>query len=167
MASKTHKAATGRNGSTNADASSAPAEAAGFALAREQWQLAVEWSEVFLKGAEEMRRCQMEAARQLRLRLEKAHGDAAAAVGPHEFLQLQAELLRDDIEFAGRYMSELASVCSRLQAEALEHVGPQGKAAATLARPAETDVAGDPWKQWADLGKQWTEMLYRTEAALH
>jgi hypothetical protein len=32
---------------------------------------------------------------------------------------------------------------------------------------AEGTDATQAWNQWADLGKQWTEMLYRTEASLH
>lgn len=165
MASKTQTTAARRTTSTTPDTNMPSGEAASFALAREQWQLAVGWSEVFLRGAEEMRRCQMEAAHRLRLRHEKAHGDAAATISPHEFLKLQAELLRDDLEFAGRYWTELASLCSRLQVEAMEQVSPAAKEAVEAAREAEP--AADPWKQWSDLGKQWSDMLYRTEASLH
>jgi hypothetical protein len=46
------------------------------------------------------------------------------------------------------------------------HPVPQANGAPRVIEAAAADPT-QAWNQWMDLGKQWSDMLYRTEAALH
>lgn len=187
MASRNQKSAASR---ASAPAASNPllasAESSGFALAQEQMQSLMALADLVLKRAEEMRRCQLDAAQQARRRHDKARADVASAANPTELLNVQAEMLRDDLESASQYWQRLTAICTAAQAETLEHItrsaaqfGRVAAAAGTAAtapasaapEPTPGKVEGaDPtqaWNRWVDLGKQWSDMLYRTEAALH
>lgn len=188
MASRNQKAAASR---ASTPAASIPllatTEASGFALAQEQMQSLMVLADLVLKRAEELRQCQLETAQQARRRHDKARADVASAGNPTELLNVQAEMLRDDLENASQYWQRMASICTAAQAETIEHITRSAAqfgrvaasaASATAAAPVlkvaasaapETDGA-DPaqaWNRWVDLGKQWSDMLYRTEAALH
>lgn len=186
MASPSQRATSKRSQASRA--STAPAEnasqdAAAFAFAQEQLQAAMTLADVVFKGAEDIRRVQLEAAHHAHERHGKALAEVAAATSPNELLKLQAELLRDDLETAGQYWQQITAACAQLQTEALSAMARSGAAAgggmarlatrplaSAAAQPAAQAEAADPtraWNQWVDLGKQWTEMLYRTEAALH
>lgn len=182
MASTKQKAAGSR---TRAQAASsqlpASAEPASFAFAQEQMQSLMALADVMLKRAEELRQCQLEAAQEARRRHDKARADAASAANPGELLHVQSDLLREDLESASQYWQRMASICTAAQAEALEHmtrtatqlsrVAGTATSAQAPAEAAPAEGAGDDaaqaWNRWIDLGKQWSDMLYRTEAALH
>lgn len=178
-----------RNQKTTASRTSSPQEsipmldaaaASGFALAQQQMQSLMALADLVLKRAEELRRCQLDAAQQARKRHDKARADVASAGNPTELLNVQAEMLRDDLESASQYWQRMASICTAAQAETLEHMT---RSAAQLGRAATQATAADgaeaapakpdgadatqAWNRWVDLGKQWSDMLYRTEAALH
>lgn len=183
MASRNQKAAASR---TSAPAASMPmlatAESSGFAMAQEQMQSLMSLADLVLKRAEELRLCQLEIAQQARKRHDKARADVAAAGNPTELLNVQAELLRDDLESVGQYWQRMTSICTAAQAETLEHMtraagllgraagagtpGNTGAAEASTGKPDGADAA-QAWNRWVDLGRQWSDMLYRTEAALH
>jgi phasin family protein len=188
MASKTtRKAAAPRSSApaaTPSFPSTAAVETAGFTVAQEQLRSMISLADVIFKSAEELRRCQMEAAQQARRRHERAQADVAAAASPTELLNVQSELLRYDLESAGEYWQRLLGICRSAQAEAVDLMSKSaaglGRAAAPVATaapvmPQLTAMPGaqdglDPsqaWSRWVDLGKQWNDMLYRTEAALH
>lgn len=186
MASSKHKTTAARAGAASAASPLiASAESSGFALAQEQMQSLMALADLVLKRAEELRQCQLEAAQQARRRHEKARADVASAGNPTELLNAQAEMLRDDLEDASRYWQRMASICTAAQAETLEHIARSatqfGRVAAASAEAATAAAptdgpAGEPangidpaqaWNRWVDLGKQWSDMLYRTEAALH
>lgn len=152
-------------GTGGASADSTPQDAAAFAFAQEQLQAAIALADLVFKGAEEIRRTQLEAAHHAHERHEKALAEVASAANPNELFKLQAELLRDDLETAGQYWQQIASAMSQLQAQALSLMSRSGTVE-PAPQAAGLDV-GRAWNQWADLGKQWTEMLYRTEASLH
>lgn len=188
MASKNQKAAAAR---ANAPAASIPlmanGEASGFALAQEQMQSLMALADLVLKRAEEIRRCQLDAAQQARKRHDKARADVASAANPTELLNVQAEMLRGDLESASQYWQRLTAICTAAQAETLEHITRSaaqfGRVAAAAGSAADNTVTTAPepttvdradganpaqaWNRWVDLGKQWSDMLYRTEAALH
>ncbi|MBC7993668.1 MAG: phasin family protein [Rhizobacter sp.] len=187
MASKTQKSGNGR---TPVDKVEASTPDAALAFSQDQLQALIALSDVVFKGAEEIRRCQMQAAHQARLRHEKAQADVARAGNANELLNLQAELLRFDMESSGKYWQQLAAICAATQADAMnlltrsaatvggdvaKLVGqplklPQPGVVPASATSGEAAAAVDPsqaWNQWVDLGKQWSDMLYRTEAALH
>lgn len=192
MASKTSRPAHGRNSATSAHDATAPSAAArgvDFTLAQEQVQALVSLTDLMFKGAEEMRRFQMQTAHDAHQRYQRALNDVAAASNPTELLNLQAELVRYDLEAGSRYWQQLASIVAASQAEMINTLT---RSAATLggdvakmasqqplaASPSAFTAAAknggqgdvDPtqaWNRWVDLGKQWTDMLYRTEAALH
>jgi hypothetical protein len=162
----------------------ASAESSGFALAQEQMQSLMALADLVLKRAEEMRRCQLETAQLARRRHDRARADVASAANPTELLHVQAELLRDDLESAGQYWQRMASICTAAQAETLEQftraasqfgrVASSAATATTAAPAAEaapdtaaTAEATQAWNRWIEMGKQWSDMLYRTEAALH
>ncbi|MBX3621988.1 MAG: phasin family protein [Rhizobacter sp.] len=190
MASKPPKTANGRTTAPQTTAASAaPQEAASLAFAQEQLLNLIAMTEVMFKGAEEMRRCQMEAAQEARRQYERAQANVASAANPTELLNVQGELMRYDMEAAGQYWQKLAAICATTQAEAV-NLMTRGAALAgggmtrlmaqpagtTQPRPATPAAAGDgaaavdpsqAWNRWMDLGKQWTDMLYRSEAALH
>lgn len=178
-----------RNQKTTASRTSTPQESipmldaaasSGFALAQQQMQSLMALADLVLKRAEELRRCQLDAAQQARKRHDKARADVASAGNPTELLNVQAEMLRDDLESASQYWQRMASICTAAQAETLEHMT---RSAAQLGRAATQATAADgaeaapakpdgadatqAWNRWVDLGKQWSDMLYRTEAALH
>lgn len=182
MASKNQKPTAPRASARAAGrADSASAESAGFALAQEQVQSMMALADLVLKRAEELRQCQLEAAQETRRRHDKARADIASTANPTELLHVQADLLRDDLESARQYWQRLASICTAAQADAFAHVtrvaaffspmaaGTAGPQANTEAVPAKTDGedSAQAWNRWVDLGKQWSDMLYRTEAALH
>jgi hypothetical protein len=159
----------------------ASAEPASFAFAQEQMQSLMTLADVVLKRAEELRQWQLETAQNARRRHDRARADAASAASPGELLHVQSELLRDELESASQYWQRMATICTATQAEALEHMtrsaaqlGRLGGTVAGAQAPAETTSAqvgpreaAQAWNQWVDLGKQWSDMLYRTEAALH
>jgi hypothetical protein len=163
----------------------ASAESSGFALAQEQMQSLMALADLVLKRAEEMRRCQLETAQLARRRHDRARADVASAANPTELLHVQAELLRDDLESAGQYWQRMATICTAAQAETLEQFtraasqfGRAAASAATTATPPATVAQALPdtaasaeatqaWNRWIEMGKQWSDMLYRTEAALH
>lgn len=183
MASRNQKGAASRSTSTPATHNplSATAESSGFALAQEQMQSLMALADLVLKRAEELRRCQLETAQLARKRHDKARSDVASAGNPTELLHVQADLLRDDLESAGQYWQRMASICTAAQAETLEHmtrsaaqIGRAATAGTAVAQVAEAAPekadgaeAAQAWNRWVDLGKQWSDMLYRTEAALH
>jgi hypothetical protein len=188
MASRNQKATASRKSAAAAPMPlSATAEPSGFALAQEQMQSLMVLADLVLKRAEELRLCQLEAAQQARKRRDKARADVASAGNPTELLNVQAEMLHDDLESAGQYWQRMASICTAAQAETIEHITRSaaqiGRVAATAASSAaaatptklveataEKADGADPtqaWNRWVDLGKQWSDMLYRTEAALH
>jgi hypothetical protein len=187
MASKTQKAGNGRAAAAKVEAS---APDAALAFSQDQLQALIALSDVVFKGAEEIRRCQMQAAHDARLHHEKAQAEVANADTSAQLFNLQAELLRFDMESSGKYWQQLAAICAATQADAMnlltrsaatvggdvaKLVGqpmklPQPGLAPAATRSAEAAAAIDPsqaWNQWVDLGKQWSDMLYRTEAALH
>lgn len=187
MASKTQKAGNGRAPAAKAQA---PSHDAALAFSQDQLQALIALSDVVFKGAEEIRRCQMQAAHEARLHHEKAQADVAKAGNANELFNLQAELLRFDMESSGKYWQQLAAICAATQADAMnlltrsaatvggdvaKLVGqplklPQPGLVPSAASTGEAAAAVDPsqaWSQWVDLGKQWSDMLYRTEAALH
>jgi phasin family protein len=153
-------------------------------LSQDHLQALIGLTDVFFKGAEEMRRFQMESARQARERHEQALAMVTKARTPAELFELQSELLRFDIESSGRYWQQLASICAQTQADTMElftrSAGAVGGDMARLvvqpiaqakpeaqATPPGAEATNQAWNQWVDLGKQWTDMVYRTEAALH
>lgn len=178
-----------RNPKTSAARASAPAasvplfataESTGFAMAQEQMQSLMGLADLVLKRAEELRKCQLETAHLTRRRHDKARADVASAASPTELLHVQSELLRDDLEGASQYWQRMASICTAAQAETLDHitraasqlgrVATAAGAAPVVEAAAETGESADAkqaWNRWVDLGKQWSDMLYRTEAALH
>lgn len=189
MASRNPKAAGSR---ASTPAASIPllatSETSSFALAQEQMQSLMALADLVLKRAEEMRQCQLEAAQQARKRHDKARADVASAGNPNELLNVQAEMLRDDLENANQYWQRMAAICTAAQTETIEHITRSAaqfgrvaatataSAAATAAPARAADVTADKpdavdpsqaWNRWVDLGKQWSDMLYRTEAALH
>lgn len=192
MASKSPKAGNGRAGATQTPTSpaAAPQDAASLAYAQEQLLNLIAMTEVMFKGAEEMRRCQMEAAQDARRHYESAQASVASAVNPTELLGVQGELMRYDMEAAGQYWQKLAAILATTQAEAVNlmtrgaalagggmtRLMSQPAASLPLVQPAAPASAGDAgtaadptqaWNRLVDLGKQWTDMLYRSEAALH
>jgi phasin family protein len=189
MASKSPKASNGRAPAQAAQTQmDSTAPDAALAFSQDQLQALIALSDVVFKGAEEIRRCQMQAAHDARLQHEKAQTQVSKAVTPAELLNLQAELLRFDMESAGKYWQQLAAICAATQADAMNLITrsaatvggdvaklvalPLPQVAPMQASPAPRagEVPTDPsqaWNQWVDLGKQWTDMLYRTEAALH
>lgn len=187
MASKTQKAGNGRAPAQAAESEGSTQEAA-LTFSQDQLQALIALTDVVFKGAEEMRRCQMEAAHEARLQHEKKQAEVAKARTPTELFNLQAELMRFDMEAAGKYWQQLAAICATTQAEAVSLITrsaatvggdvaklvaqplPQAGAAAASTASRDAGAVTDPsqaWNQWVDLGKQWTDMLYRTEAALH
>jgi phasin family protein len=187
MASKTQKAGNGRTAAAKVEASTPDVA---LAFSQDQLQALIALSDVVFKGAEEIRRCQMQAAHDARLHHEKAQAEVAKAGTSTELFNLQAELLRFDMESSGKYWQQLAAICAATQADAMnlltrsaatmggdvaKLVGqplklPQPGLAPANAASGEAAAAVDPsqaWNQWVDLGKQWSDMLYRTEAALH
>lgn len=188
MASKIQKASNGRASAASNSKSTDAVPDAALTFSQDQLQAIIGFTDLMLKGAEEMRRCQMQAAHHAREHHEKAQALVAKARTPAELFDVQSELLRFDIEAAGRYWQQMASICAATQADALDLVNrsaatvggdvaklvgqplPQVAARSTPAAseaPASTEVSAQAWNQWVDLGKQWTDMLYRTEAALH
>ncbi len=190
MASKTQKASNARATAPTTKSEASPQDAA-LTFSQDQLQALIALTDVVFKGAEEMRRCQMQAAHEARLQHEKKQAAVANARTPNELFNLQAELMRFDMEASGKYWQQLAAICAATQAEAVNLITrsaatvggdvaklvaqPMPQAAtgtAATASPASRDagVVTDPsqaWNQWVDLGKQWSDMLYRTEAALH
>lgn len=191
MASKTHKASNGRAGAASARTTHADTDAtpqAALSFSQDQLQAVIGLTGVLFKGAEEMRRCQMEAAHQAREQHEKVQALVSRASTPAALFDAQSELLRFDMEAAGRYWQQMASICAATQADAMNLISrsaatvgsdvarlvaqplPQlvaSAAAPAVDAPASSEASSQAWNQWVDLGKQWTDMLYRTEAALH
>ncbi len=190
MATKTQKASNG--GSTAvATQSEGSSQDAALSFSQDHLQALIALTDVVFKGAEEMRRSQMQAAHDARVHHEKRQAEVAKARTPADLFKLQTELLRFDMEASGKYWQQLAAICAATQAEAVNLMTrsaavmggdvaklvaqplPQaatGTAAAASSASRDAGVAIDPsqaWNQWVDLGKQWTEMLYRTEGALH
>jgi phasin family protein len=179
------KKTTKASATPKATATSASPDVA-LTLSQDQLQALIGLTDVFFKGAEEMRRFQMEAAHQARERHEQAQALVAKARTPAELFELQSELLRFDLESSGRYWQQLAAICAETQANTLDLFN---RSAATVgvdlaklvvpapaeaeakpetpATPLGVEAANQAWNQWIDLGKQWTDMVYRTEAALH
>lgn len=188
MASKTLKAGTARSGTPTARAADAAPDAA-LAFSQDQLQALIALADTVFKGAEEIRRCQMQAAHDAREHHEKKQAEVANASTPTELFNLQSELLRFDMEAAGKYWQQLAAICAATHADAMSlltrSVATVGGDVAKLVTqqplamppmpgfpvPAEgasaTVEPSQAWNQWVDLGKQWSDMLYRTEAALH
>jgi len=195
MASKTHKASNGRAGAASARTTTTPADAtpeAVLGFSQDQLQAVIGLTDVLFKGAEEMRRFQMEAAQQAREQHEKVQALVSQARTPAALFDAQSELLRYDMEAAGRYWQQMASICAATQADAMNLIS---RSAATVGNdvaklvsqplpqmlpqmaaraappavevPVSSEASTQAWNQWVDLGKQWTDMLYRTEAALH
>jgi phasin family protein len=185
MASKTTKPRAIPKAST----ASATPEAA-LSLSQDQLQALIGLSDVYFKGAEEMRRCQMEAAHEAREHYERAQGLVAEARTPAELISLQSELVRFSLESSGVYWQRLAAICAQTQADTMSFLnrsaatvgGDLAKLVAQPVLPAATRAAAEAagatptdgidtthqaWNQWVGLGKQWTDMVYRTEAALH
>jgi phasin family protein len=173
--------------STNiASQDSTAQDAAAFSFAQAQLQAAITLADLVFKGAEDIRRAQLEAAHHAHERHEKALAEVSSASNPNQLFKLQAELLRDDMETAGLYWQQITTAVAHLQTEALSLMarnqaaagggfarlaarplgGLPAQAAVAQVEPADAD-ATHAWNQWTDLGKQWTEMLYRTEASLH
>lgn len=186
MASKTQKASNGRATAPATESEGSPQDVA-LTFSQDQLQALIALTDVVFKGVEEMRRCQMQAAHEARLQHEKKQADVALARTPADLFNLQAELMRFDMEASGKYWQQLAAICAATQADAVSLITrsaatvggdvaklvtqplPHARAAA-ISESNGTGVAADPsqaWNQWVDLGKQWTDMLYRTEAALH
>lgn len=177
---------------TARDATAAPG-AAGFSIVQGQMQAFIALADVMLKGAEECRRCQFDIAHEARQRHERAQADVASAANPSELLNIQSELLRYDMEAGSRYWQQLGAIVAATQAEAVNLVTRSAAtiggdvARATTSAPvvaasaaAQSSSGGDKgngltpeldpsqaWNRWVDLGRQWSDMLYRTEAALH
>lgn len=190
MASKIHKASNGRAGAASArtpTTTDAVPEAA-LSLSQDQLQAVIGLTDVLFKGAEEMRRCQMEAAQQAREQHEKVQALVSQARTPAALFDAQSELLRYDLEAAGRYWQQMASIFAATQADAMNLISrsastvgndvarlvsqpvpqlPVRVAPQAAEAPLGSEASAQAWTQWVDLGKQWTDMLYRTEAALH
>jgi phasin family protein len=183
MASKTTRA----KATPKAAAGSVSTDAA-LSLSQDQLQAVIGLTDVMFKGVEEMRRCQMEAAHQARERHEQAQAQVAKASTPTELFELQSELLRFDLEASSRCWQQLAAICAETQANTMSLFNrsaatvsgdlakliaqPEPPAAAKpspkeAAAPGHGDAANQAWNQWVDLGKQWTDLVYRAEAALH
>lgn len=202
MASKTPRAAGTRAATTASAAAAAAGRAEGAADAaltytQDQLQALIALADVMFKGAEEMRRCQMQAAHEARLRHEKAQAEVAHASSAGDLLGVQNELMRFDLEAAGKYWQQLASIVASAQSEAMNLLtrslaqlnADAGRLAAQpmpqmqmpqmpgMPRAPEavrgespSAAAIDPtqaWNRWMEMSKQWTEMLYRSDGALH
>lgn len=186
MATKTGKAGNGK--ATGAKAASSETDAA-FTLSQDQMQAAVGLTDVLLKGAEELRRCQMEAAHQAHERHAQAQSLVARARTPSDLYNLQVELLNFDLDASSKYWQRVAAICAETQASTLSLLNqaaatvggdfarllPKQPAAASESPQAEASAPADAqgaaaaqvWNQWVELGKQWSDMVYRTEASLH
>jgi hypothetical protein len=155
---------------------------AALSISQDQMQALIGLSDVLFKGIEEMRRCQMETAHQARERHEQAQAMVSKARTPAELFELQSELLRFDLESSARCWQQLASICAATQASTLSLVNQSaatvsGDLARLVAKPAasppeaaaptHSEAPAQAWNQWVDLGKQWADMVYRAEAALH
>ena len=164
MASKTPKT---RAASAAAAVSSTPDVA--LSLSQDQMQALIGLTDVLFKGAEEMRRCQMEAAHQAREHHEHTQARVAKARTPAELIELQTELLRFDLESSSRYWQQLAAICVATQASSMSLLSRSASAPLAPEAPAATvaDAPAQAWNQWVDLSKQWTDMVYRTEASIH
>lgn len=199
MASKTPRAASTRAATTASAAAAAAGRAEGAADAaltytQDQLQALIALADVMFKGAEEMRRCQMQAAHEARLRHEKAQAEVAHASSAGDLLGVQNELMRFDLEAAGKYWQQLASIVASAQSEAMNLLTrslaqlnadagrlaaqpmpqmqmPVGfKAPEAVRGESPSAAAIDPtqaWNRWMEMSKQWTEMLYRSDGALH
>lgn len=182
MASRTLKSTS----STQSTPSSAVTPDTLTSLSQNQLQTAMGLSNVMLKGAEEMRRCQMDVAHQARERHDKLQTSLGKVHTAAELFELQSELLRFDMQMAARYWQDLGSVVAATNADLLSACtraaaswgGEAAKFASqpvalSVAAPAHAiptngaDMPAQAWTQWVDLSKQWADMLYRTEAALH
>lgn len=176
MARKTPKA-------TSAAPDTAPDPA--LSISQDQMQALIGLSDVLFKSIEEMRRCQMDAAHQAHERHEQAQALVSKARTPAELFDLQSELLRFDLESSARCWQQLASICAATQASTLSLVNQSAatvggdlarfvaqqpaatRKTAPAAAPSNGEAPTQAWNQWVDLGKQWADMVYRTEAALH
>lgn len=191
MASKTQKASNGRATAPATQSEGQQPQDAAMIFSQDQVQALIALTDVVFKGVEEMRRCQMQAAHEARLQHEQKQAEVAHARTPADLFNLQAELMRFDMEASGKYWQQLAAICATTQAEAVSLITrsaataggdvaklvaqplPQVRTATLAAASSEPNGSGvttDPsqaWNQWVDLGKQWSDMLYRTEAALH
>lgn len=195
MASKSsHKPPTSRVSHAPAANAAHSTPDAALAFSQDQLQALIGLTDVVFKCSEEIRRCQMQAAHEAHEHHEKAQADVARASTPAELFNLQSELLRFDMEAAGKYWQQLAAICAATQADAMTLItrsaavvgGDVAKLvtqplplAATRATTSSSSApsegtgtvsnseASQAWNQWVDLGKQWTDMLYRNEAALH
>ncbi|HET7794355.1 MAG TPA: phasin family protein [Rhizobacter sp.] len=181
MSSKTRKA-----GATSKAADAEPD--ATLSISQDQLQALIRLTDVVFKGAEEMHRCQMEAAHQAHERHEQAQALVAQARTTAELFELQAGLLRFDLEASSQYWQRIATICAETQASSLSLLNQSaatvgGDLAKLVAQPVATpaarpqpepapelhgsEAAHQVWNQWVDLGKQWADMVYRTEASLH
>ncbi|MGY4828995.1 phasin family protein [Sphaerotilaceae bacterium SBD11-9] len=183
MASKTPKA-----GATSQAKAAGAAPDAALSISQDQLQALISLTDAVFKGAEEMHRCQMEAAHQAHERHEQAQALVAQARTTAELFDLQADLLRFDLEASGQYWQRIAAICAQTQASSLNLLNQSAATvgsdlAKLVAQPAATsaarpqpepvpephgsEAAHQVWNQWVDLGKQWADMVYRTEASLH
>ena len=192
MASKSHKPHTSRVSHAPAANAAHSTPDAALAFSQDQLQALIGLTDVVFKCSEEIRRYQMQAAHEAHEHHEKAQADVARASTPAELFNLQSELLRFDMEAAGKYWQQLAAICAATQADAMTLItrsaavvgGDVAKlvtqplplaatrattpsSSASSESPVSNSEASQAWNQWVDLGKQWTDMLYRNEAALH
>ncbi|MEO5659920.1 MAG: phasin family protein [Polaromonas sp.] len=84
-------------------------------ISRQQLAVATEMTSILLRGRENMRKIQQEAAHDASVR----HGDAAETLygpcEPSDLLPIQAELLKDNFQSASQYWQQLTSVAMQTQ----------------------------------------------------
>ncbi|HEX3141950.1 MAG TPA: phasin family protein, partial [Rhizobacter sp.] len=73
-------------------------------------------TDVLFKGAEALRRCQMEAAHDARERHEQLQAQIPKVRTTAELFDLQSQLLRFDLEASGKYWQQVAAICTETQA---------------------------------------------------
>jgi hypothetical protein len=92
-------------------------------LGRQQLAVATENTSAIFRGSEAMRKIQQDAAHQASVHhAEAAQKLRAAAFQPADLLAIQSELLRIDMQGAGQYWQQLASVALQTQIEMMSSV---------------------------------------------
>jgi class 3 adenylate cyclase len=115
--------ATKRNSGSPATAPAASPEAAWDAasdLSRQQMTLAAESACAVFRGFESMRKIQEKAAHQALQHYSRAADKLREASGPAQLMQIQAELMRFDLEGATQYWQQLGAVAADMQRELME-----------------------------------------------
>jgi hypothetical protein len=93
-------------------------------LARQQLAVTTENTGTIFRGSEAMRKIQLNAAHEASVHhAEAAQKLRASSFQPADLLAIQSELLRSDMQDAGQYWQQLASVAMQTQIEMMTNVG--------------------------------------------